>query len=195
VLCRLLRARTEHSGVVWTSRSVFGCIMIYATHHTRKLTRKDDKLASHARFITQECCRSAQRPGRRLRALQVVVTLNCTDNLPPSVIYTITRLGRAGNTAERAGTNVEGDHNRQQRVKAPKAAAERTKAAPQTAGSLHSDSFLQSSQEGMPRVLGLCRPRLCAQQPCALRQSRRARYIPGPCRRQSNGSCHEIRHD
>ena len=91
--------------------------MIYATHRTRKLTRKDDKLASHARFITQECCRSAQRPGRRLRALQVVVTLHCTDNLPPSVIYTITRLGRAGNTAERAGTNVEGDHNRQQRAR------------------------------------------------------------------------------
>ena len=121
MLCRLLRARTEHSGVVWTSRSVFGCIMIYVTHRTRKLTRKDDKLASHARFITQECCRSAQRPGRRLRALQVVVTLNCTDNLPPSVIYTIIRLGRAGNTAERAGTNVEGDHNRQQRARgAPK---------------------------------------------------------------------------
>ena len=42
----------------------------------------------------------------------------CTDNLPPSVIYTIIRLGRAGNTAERAGTNVEeGDHNRQQRAR------------------------------------------------------------------------------
>ena len=56
----------------------FGCIMLYATYDTRKLARRDDKLASYSHFITQECCRSAQRPGTCLRALQAIITLNGT---------------------------------------------------------------------------------------------------------------------
>ena len=172
--------------------------MIYATHHTRKLTRKDDKLASHARFITQECCRSAQRPGRRLRALQVVVTLHCTDNLPPSVIYTITRLGRAGNTAERAGTNVEGDHNRQQRARG---ASKRKKQQPreprQPRKQLAAYTLIPFAVITGRHAAGagLLPPTpVCPAAVCTAPIITTVLHIPGSHLRQPNGSLHGKRH-